>query len=154
MKAPTLLLPLLIVVGLLVFVMSPTDVCVAQSAVSDEDFVPLLPDLFAALNVDISKPTEAVAILINGLFKLTVGVASLLAVIMVAIGGVQYMTTDSSFNLGNARERISSAIIGLAIVLLCVLVFNLINSRLTSLQLFHLSAPPGTGNGFSTGGSF
>ena len=139
------LLSSLITVGVL-FPMEPAS---AQGGGAFTEFVPITKGLFDALGL---KPPieakDAVPILLNGLFRLTVGVAALLAVIMVAIGGVQYMTTDSSFNLGNARERISSAIIGLAIVLLCVLVFNLINARLTSLDLFKLKGPPG---GFTTG---
>lgn len=139
------LLPLF--VGLL---MLGSTIAYEQSEGAGSKFTPLVPDLYEALEVDLSDPNKAVSSLLQGLFQITVGVAAVLAVIMVAIGGVQYMTTDSSFQLSGAKERISGALIGLAIVLLCVLVFNLINDRLTSLELFKLKPPPSANS--TTGG--
>lgn len=74
--------------------------------------------------------------LLNALLGLTVGVAALLAIIMIVIGGFQYMTTDSAFKMGNAKERITSAIIGLLIVLAAVLILQTINPDIVSLDVF------------------
>ncbi len=75
--------------------------------------------------------------LLNALFAISVVVAAILAVIMLAIGGFRYMTSESVFNMGNAREQISNAIIGLLIVLVSVLILYTINPDIVQLKLFN-----------------
>lgn len=93
-------------------------------------FVPLVPDLPL-----VEKATNLPSLL-QAFFGISVGVAAVLAVIMITIGGFQYMTTDSVFAMSGARERIANAIIGLLIVLLCVLVLRTINPDLVNLDPF------------------
>ncbi len=115
----------------------------SSAPATTENFVPLVPGLFNALGIQGKSPTTALPTLLQGLFRITVGVGAVLAVIMVAVGGIEYMTTDSSFKIGNARARITDALFGLAIILLCVVVFNLINNRLTNLDILTLKSQPG-----------
>jgi len=84
----------------------------------------------------IGTTVTSVPDLLNALLGLSVGVAAVLAVIMLAIGGFKYMTTDSMFALGNAKEQIANAIIGLLIVLTAILILRTINPEIVSLNFF------------------
>lgn len=75
---------------------------------------------------------------INYLLLISVGVASILAVIMITIGGFSYMTSESVFRLGESKEKIVDAIIGLLIVLLAVLLLYTINEDIVSLRIFKI----------------
>lgn len=79
---------------------------------------------------------------INDLVAVSVAIAAVLAVIMVAVGGFQYMTTDSVFAMGDAKSRISGAITGLLIVLAAILILETINPSLVQINLFKPIANP------------
>jgi hypothetical protein len=79
--------------------------------------------------------------LINALVGLSVAIAAVLAVIMIAVGGFKYMTTDSMFAMGSAKEQITNAVVGLLIVLAAILILQTINPCLVSLNIFNLTAP-------------
>jgi len=85
------------------------------------DFVPLSVDLPSGAT------TGGIFGLLNYLFTITIGVVAILAVIMLTIGGFKYMTSESVFNLGNAKEQMTNAIVGLLIVLVAVLFLEYIN---------------------------
>lgn len=70
-----------------------------------------------------------------GLFRLLIGLAALLAVIMIIIGGLQYMFSAGSGGKGAAREKISSAVIGLLLVLGAWLLLRTINPNLVNFNL-------------------
>lgn len=74
--------------------------------------------------------------LANNVLGISVGLAAALAVIMLAIGGFKYMTSDSVFNMGSAKEQITNAIVGLLIVLGAVLVLGFINPEIVGLRFF------------------
>lgn len=74
--------------------------------------------------------------LLNYLFTISIGVAAILAVIMLTIGGFRYMTSESVFNLGSAKEKITNAIVGILIVLTAVLVLATINPDIVKFNLF------------------
>jgi hypothetical protein len=74
--------------------------------------------------------------LLNWLFTVSIGVAAILAVIMLTIGGFRYMTSESVFKLGDAKGNISNAIIGLLIVLTAVLALATINPEIVKFNLF------------------
>ncbi len=104
------------------------------------NFVPLVkdyPQLGRMQNSDIPS-------FLNTLFAITIAVAATLAVIMVAIGGIEYMLTESPFKMGDAKDRIGSAIFGLIIVLTSVLLLRTINPQIVSLNLFTPSKPVST----------
>ncbi|MEY2641193.1 MAG: hypothetical protein RL150_586 [Candidatus Parcubacteria bacterium] len=60
------------------------------------------------------------------LFKWLVSITIILAVIMLVVGGVQYMGTESLFGKSEGKDRITAALGGLAIALVCIYVLNLI----------------------------
>jgi lysylphosphatidylglycerol synthetase-like protein (DUF2156 family) len=74
---------------------------------------------------------------LNMLFSVSIAVAAILAVIMIAIGGFKYMTSESVFNISGAKENIANAIIGLIIVLIAVILLDTINPEITNLNLFN-----------------
>ena len=74
--------------------------------------------------------------LLNYLFTIAIGVAAILAIIMLTIGGYKYMTSDSVFSMGSARENITNAIVGILIVLTAVLILKTINPDIVQFNLF------------------
>ncbi len=71
----------------------------------------------------------------NNLYKYVIGLAAVLAVIMIIWGGLEISTQDSISKQGAGRERITQAIYGLILVLLPVLVFTIINPSILKLSL-------------------
>lgn len=72
---------------------------------------------------------------IPAVFNLTIGIAGVLAVIMIIIGGVEYMTTDAIGGKSDAKGRISNALLGLLLVLISWILLHTINPKLTIFDL-------------------
>ena len=72
----------------------------------------------------------------NEAFTIGIGIAALLAVIMITIGGFEYLTSDIPASKRDGKERITGAILGLFIILLSVVILNVINPDITSLSFF------------------
>lgn len=66
----------------------------------------------------------------NIIFKIVIGLCGALAVVMIVIGGVQYMGDESIFGKTEAKSRITSAIFGLLIALGAYALLNTINPDL------------------------
>ncbi|MDD3662572.1 MAG: D-alanyl-D-alanine carboxypeptidase family protein [Candidatus Pacebacteria bacterium] len=66
----------------------------------------------------------------NKFFLLAIGLAAALAVIMLIIGGVQWMGTDSVFGKTEAKKQITQAILGLLIAIGSYALLNTINPDL------------------------
>lgn len=88
--------------------------------------------------------------LLRNLFLITIGFAAMLGVIMIAVGGVQYMGSDSFSSKGEGRKRIFSAVQGLFIILASYLILNTINPQLLNINII---VPPPTGAGAGSGSS-
>ena len=97
--------------------------------------------------------------LLNGLFILTIGGGAILAVVMIAFGGIQYMGSDSFSTKSAAKERMLNALIGLALILMSVLILGTINPAILTLNPFATapkinvepnSAPPAQTNPTTT----
>ncbi len=76
---------------------------------------------------------------LNGVFRLGIGLASVLAVLMITIGGLQYMTSDKIQLKTDSKTTISNALWGLVLVLASFLLLKTIN---TDLVNFSLDLPP------------
>lgn len=74
----------------------------------------------------------------NAAFRLGLVVAATLAVVMITLGGIEYMTTDSISKKSGGREKIQNAVIGLLIALLTWIILDTINPNLRS---FNFNAP-------------
>ena len=104
---------------------------------ADKKYVPLSPSLPGVESTGYTYGTEhGMSNFINNLFGISVGVAAVLAVIMLAIGGFQYMTSESVFKTSGAKERITNAIVGLIIVLASILIMYTINPDIVNLHIF------------------
>ena len=66
----------------------------------------------------------------NKIFLIVIGLCGALAVVMLIIGGIQYMGEDSVFGKTKAKEQITSAILGLVIALVAYALLNTINPEL------------------------
>lgn len=97
-----------------------------------QGFVPLasIPGL-----TDIQPTQGGLAAFFNNLYKFAIGMAAVLAVIMIIWGGLEYSTQDSISKKSDGKQRIYQAIFGLVLVLSPVLVFTLINPSILNLSL-------------------
>ncbi len=64
------------------------------------------------------------------LFNMAIGIAGVLAVVMIVIGGIQWMGSESIFGKTEGKERVTSAILGLLIILGSYALLNTINPNL------------------------
>jgi hypothetical protein len=72
---------------------------------------------------------------INNLYKIAVAAASVLAVLMLVLGGFKYVSTDVIGNKEEGKETIKSALGGLLLVLSSWVILNTINPQLVSLNI-------------------
>ena len=86
----------------------------------------------------------------DNLYKYLIGVAAILAVIMIIWGGLEISTQDSVSKNKDGKERIYNAIFGLVLVLSPVLVFSIINPSILNLSL---NLPPLNTTTVTGGGS-
>ncbi len=91
-----------------------------------------------------------------GIFKLAVGLSAAFAVLMIVVGGFQYMSTDAFQGKKEGLERVQNAVKGLILVIGAGLILSEINPELLKLNLnlspVSISAPTG-GSGGSLGGT-
>lgn len=72
---------------------------------------------------------------VNTMVKVFIGIIGVLAVVMIVVGGVQYMTTDAIGKKESGKETITGAIAGVILALGSVLLLRTINPQLASVQL-------------------
>lgn len=73
---------------------------------------------------------------ISGIYKFTLGVAGILAVIMIIFAGFTYMTTDAFQKKQEGKERIKNAILGLLLAIGTWVILNTIGgTALTTIDL-------------------
>jgi hypothetical protein len=111
---------------------------IATAAILTGEYQPLAP-------IDIGPTkvrTDLSGLIIDG-FRIAVAVSALLAVIMIVIGGFQYMATDKVFSKGEARKRIQSAIYGLLLVMFTFLILQTINPSFVDVSALVNDLKPG-----------
>jgi hypothetical protein len=84
---------------------------------------------------DIQPTKGGLASFFNNLYKYAIGLAAVLAVIMIIWGGLEYSTQDSISKKSDGKERIQEAILGLILVLSPALVFSIINPGILNLSI-------------------
>lgn len=102
---------------------------VAGNVLAQQDFVPLQPIPGITDQTDPGK-------FFNGIFKIGITIASFLAIIMIMIGGIQYMSTDKINEKEEGKDRITKAIMGIILILLSVIILEIINPDILNLDLF------------------
>ncbi|HLD96518.1 MAG TPA: hypothetical protein VI794_02300 [Patescibacteria group bacterium] len=74
--------------------------------------------------------------LVGGIFNAILAIVGALALILLALGGIQYMTSGGDkIAVEQARGRITSAVVGLVIVFGAWLVINFVGNILTGKPL-------------------
>jgi hypothetical protein len=66
---------------------------------------------------------------LEAIFKLAIGLAALFAVIMITVGGIQYMTSESIGGKEDGKERIENAVIGLLLAISSWLILYTVNPK-------------------------
>ncbi len=111
---------------------------------AQDGFVPLSQGGVPGIERDISFSD-----FLNIAFRIGLAIAVTLAVVMITIGGVQYMGRESVFGKTEGRERIQNAVVGLLIALLIWLILFTINPNLLNFNV-NVSEPPQGGSGQNT----
>ncbi len=102
-----------------------------QGGSGDTGYIPLepLPGISTAgqpVNIDN---------FLQGLLTFGIGIAAALAVIMIIVGGFQYLSTDAWFQKSEGRQRILNAILGLLLAIGAWVILNTINPNLVNLSV-------------------
>lgn len=78
-----------------------------------------------------------------GVFNLAIGLSAAFAVLMIVIGGFQYISTDAIQGKQAGKERIKNAVLGLVLVISAWLILATINPKLLEINLNIEPAPTG-----------
>ncbi len=112
---------------------NPSNTTVSSQGSNTSGFVPLagIPGLTQGTVANSSGLSN----FLNNLYKYLIGVAAILAVIMIIWGGLEISTKDSVSKQSDGKKRITQALLGLVLVLSPVLVFSIINPSILNLSL-------------------
>src|SRR3989344_8923790 len=106
----------------------------APHVFAQSGFVPLapIPDLTKGVTAD----QAGLANFFNNLYKYAIGLAAVLAAIMIIWGGLEIAVNKENVSkITDAKGKIYNAIFGLVLVLSPVLVFSIINPSILNLSL-------------------
>lgn len=98
------------------------------------DYVPLAPLPVGPGGASLTKITDA-GVYIKGAFNLAIGIAAVLAIIMIIIGGIQYMGTESIGGKSAGKKKIQDAVLGLLLALGAWLILYTINPSLVNFSV-------------------
>ena len=107
-------------------------------------YVPLVADAQRYL-VDLPIDTKgSFDEYINLLYKMSISIAALLAVVKIIIAGAKYMLSDVINTKGDAKKDIQGALLGLLLIMGAVIILNTINPALSDggLNIRKIVVPP------------
>lgn len=81
---------------------------------------------------------------LQAIYRIGIGLCFVLGVIMFTWAGIEYIVSEAMNSKADAKKRMSSALIGLAIVLVSYILLNTINPDLLKLQDINLQTPAKT----------
>lgn len=90
--------------------------------------LPLLGDGGAPVQTDVGG-------YIQTLFRLAIGGATVLAVLLIVVGGIEYMASETVGGKGEATKRMQNAVWGFILAISSVLILETINPNLLNLNL-------------------
>lgn len=90
------------------------------------DYAPLVP-LPGVTEPGTDHMISNLSTYIVGMFQLLIGVAAALAVVMIVIGGIEYMSTDAIGGKSDGKKKIENALWGLALAISSYLILNTID---------------------------
>jgi hypothetical protein len=113
----------------------------ALAQATDTSFVPLtnIPVLFETGKA-INTP-EGLSLFLNTIYKISIGVAAVVAVLQIMRAGIMYMGSESGFaEKKEAKNLIALSIGGLILVLAPTIVFSIINPDILTLKIKGIDA--------------
>src|SRR3989344_2996175 len=147
-----------IVFWLLLFVVSCTSFVSSASAQAPApaptEYTLLAPIPLQGAGGNPTEKTNAVQY-ITGLFKLIIGLAGVLAVVMLIYAGIKYMSTDAFSGKDEAKGVIENAMWGLGLAIAAWLILYTINPKLVEIKFDipkHKIAPSSLSGGGGGGG--
>jgi lipoprotein-anchoring transpeptidase ErfK/SrfK len=81
-----------------------------------------------------SVNTDSLGEYINIVFQIGLGIAGVLAILMIIYAGVKYMTTDAASAKSEGKKLITNAFFGLGVILSAFIFLNTINPDLLNLE--------------------
>lgn len=103
----------------------------AQATTTDTGFVPLTNVPF----IEEAGNAFSLESFLNGLYRIAIGIAAVVAVLQIMRAGILYMGGDSVTEKKEAKNLIALSIGGLILVLSPVVVFSIINPEILSLKI-------------------
>lgn len=82
--------------------------------------------------------TENPASYFGQLFWITLGIAAVLAVLMITIGGIRYMTSEAFDTKSAAKNQITAAVFGLILAFASLFILETINPDILNLNIFKI----------------
>lgn len=79
--------------------------------------------------------------LLTTVFRLMLGAAAALSVLMITLGGIEYLSTDIIFKKEEGRKKIENALWGLALAISAYLILYTINPKTLEFN-FNVEPPP------------
>lgn len=80
---------------------------------------------------------------IKGIYLLSIGLAALIALLMIVLAGYRYMTASGNAQqVENAKESFTAAVIGLIVIFIAFILLDLINPNLTHFTDLSSEIPP------------
>lgn len=90
-------------------------------------YVSLTPgDALSSFGLSPNEITD-VPKLLAAVFRLALGAAAALSVLMITLGGIEYLSTDSLSGKSEGKDRIKNAIYGLILAIMAYLIMYVIN---------------------------
>jgi len=122
-----------------------------EKVLAEEGYVPLapIPTLQNVVN-------PSIAVYMKGIFTAFVGLAIILAVIMIVIGGIEYILAALPSAKSDGKKKITGAITGLLLILISAVLLNTINPGLLRIGLnldksvFSTYTPPSSNSNSTT----
>lgn len=88
------------------------------------------------------EDASSLGVYIGYLIPLFIGICAILAVVMIVIGGLQYMTNELVSAKNAGKEKIKNAITGLLLALAAWLILYTINPNILSVDFSSLKSQP------------
>jgi len=135
--------PLLAIIMFVIFPafsVQKSNVALAQTTQSNQlEYVVLapLPDV-GTESGGVTKISN-LASYIRGMFQFLIGLAVLLAVIMIIFGGIEYMTTDAISGKSAGKQRINNALLGLLLAIGSYLILYTIDPSILEIRIGDIS---------------
>ena len=79
--------------------------------------------------------TKGVGDYLNTIIRVIIGFMAVLAVVMMVVGGIQYMVSNIAGEKASAKSRMTNAIFGLVLALSSYMILNTINPNLVNLKI-------------------